>query len=117
MQTRRLPVKLTAAEVKAKGEELARAVDAYNVRELQNKEQAKANAEALKDMRAAISKTAVIVDTGVEHREVTGVWVRDGLRKNWVRDDTHEIVETRDLEADELQGGLFDDIENDRETH
>lgn len=114
-KTRNLPVELTGAEIRAKGEELARTVNEQSQIEDEKK---KANADfttRLKTTSNFIFHLSNIVESGKEFREVVVTeefFYRENVARVY-RSDTGELVDTRSLTKEELQRGFFETEEDD----
>jgi hypothetical protein len=111
MNTRLLPVKLTEEEIKVKGEELAKSIDDHTNLEKEKKSVLSDFTKRLKESSEFVRRTAKIVETGTEFRDVP---VRKDFdpKKNICRifrEDTGDLVEARSMTAEEYQKELFGD--------
>ncbi len=105
----RLYVELTADELREKGQELAALEKEYDETERDAKDSAKGYRESLKSQRSEIQRAVTIIDERREERMVKVV-DRADYRSNemeTIRVDTGEVVRSRPLTSDELQGTMF----------
>lgn len=109
-ETRNLPVKLSEDELAGKAQELAESVAA----EEKLREDFAAWEDTMKQAKKArMGRIAIahddtvnlgqIVETGVEDRDVACSWLYTKEAAYLKRDDTGELVQVRDLRADEKQ--------------
>ena len=113
MNTRSLAVKLTQEEIKIKGEELAKSIDEHTKLEEEKKQVTSDLTKRLKQSSVEVRRTAKIVETGTEFRDVP---IRKDFdpKKNLChiyREDTNDLVESRSMTAEEYQKELFGDEE------
>jgi hypothetical protein len=109
METRKLPVKLTEDEITQRGRGMAK-FESDRIKLMESKKAAAADFKAKIDLCGeSLSKLSRAIETGEEDRDVECEWNKDFVRKvaDLVRMDTGEVVETRPLDADELQEKLF----------
>ena len=109
-KTKKLPCKLTDAELQMAGTELASAVETMKA-EKERQQEIKADMKAkLAELNGNISELATKVSHREELREVEVeiVLVPDSMLVQEVRLDTGEIVLTRKAEDDELQTSFED---------
>lgn len=109
-ETRNLPVKLTEDELAGKAQELAESVAAEEKlrEEFAAWEDTMKQAKKAKQGRIAIAhddtvNLGQIVETGIEDRDVACTWLYTKEAAYLRRDDTGELVQVRDLRADEKQ--------------
>lgn len=106
--TRNLEVNLTAVELKAFGATLA--IESINLSDLEAEKSriTKAYKESIDEKYEEVMRLAGIVRNEKEVREVECEWrfAWGENTKTLVRLDTHEIVETRPIEASERQAML-----------
>jgi hypothetical protein len=105
-ETRYLPVKLTDDEQRSKGQDLARAAQKHE-QEIANKKSTGAQLKAAVDSAAAnVALLSSVVASGEEVRPVICSWhlfVPSPGKKQLVRDDNGDVVETRDLTEHDTQ--------------
>jgi hypothetical protein len=109
METRKLPVKLTEDEITQRGRGMAKFESDRSALEESKKATAdefKAKINLCSESMGRLSRS---INTGHEDRDVECEWIKNFARKvaDLVRNDTGEVVETRPLDADELQEKLF----------
>jgi hypothetical protein len=111
-ETRRLPVKLTEAEVMAAAKRLG-AIDAEQEGAEGEVEGYKSTIKGLnvrlETLACEARRTARAIRTGVEERDVEVTWeanTKTGVVQE-VRQDTHEVIHERKMTGDESQGVLF----------
>jgi hypothetical protein len=107
---RELKCPLTDEERRAKGDEIARTLEAYDLLEDTSKEDSRAAKDELKDLRKHSQKLARQIREGAELRNVE-CYERPDYAGNVVhllRTDTGEVVEERPMRMDERQGVLVD---------
>lgn len=105
---RMLPVDLTEDERLAKGDELSKTVAEYDKVEKEKKEAAATATAKLKRLRHDISDFAITLERGTEEREVDCIERLSPMfdAVEVVRTDTHNVVETRPLDARDRQDEL-----------
>ena len=98
-EERKLAVKLTAAELRERSNDLANALHEYDEVEAQKKRVTADLGEKLKNLRVEATELADIVKHGREFSFVTCTWSVDEVsaKRFLTRDDTGEIIETVDL--------------------
>lgn len=113
MNTRLLPVQLREEEIKVKGEELAKATNNHRDLEREKKSSAALYTKQMKESTENLLALAQIVATGTEERHVPVTKEFDPKRNlcKIFRDDTHDLVESRSMTAEEYQQEMFDDDE------
>lgn len=106
--TRNLEVKLTAAELKAKGRELAEQELALQAADETKRADAAANRETVKGIKKLIASLATAVDSGVERRDVPCEKRPNYQQGCWevVRLDTKEVIDTEAMSAEDRQVGM-----------
>ena len=111
MKTKNLPVQLKEEEIKVKGEELAKTIDAHTKLEDEKKKITADFSKRLKESSADIRRLAKVVETGKENREVIvnhEYYPKEGVCKIF-REDTGDLVETRAMTGEEYQLEFFSD--------
>lgn len=105
---RTLPVKLTEDELSDRSKSLAKHYQDRAVADLQRKEVAAQLAATIKKHDSQISILAQAINTGTEWREVTCEWQYDWPdgKKRLFREDTEELIETKEITAEERQGKI-----------
>lgn len=113
-KTRELPVQLSEEELKIKGEELAKMIESHTATETEKKRVVKDYSDRLKESSEQIRKTARIVQTGKEDREVLikHEYLPSKNLCRIYREDTGDLVESRSMTAKEYQLEFFDDEED-----
>lgn len=112
--TQFLPVALTEEEIKVKGEQLAKKIDAHTKVEEEKKQTNSEFTKKLKESSAEIRHLARQVETGQEYRDVPvrpEFFPSKNLCKLY-REDTGELVGTRPMTSEEYQQEFFDDEED-----
>lgn len=109
-ETRNLPVKLSEDELAGKAQELAESVseeeqqrEAFAAWESTMKEAAKAKKAGIYLAHAETVRLGEIVETGIENRDTPCTWLYTKEAAYLRRDDNGELVQVRDLRADEKQ--------------
>lgn len=109
-ETRNLPVKLSEDELAGKAQELAESVseeeqqrEAFAAWESTMKEAAKAKKAGIYLAHAETVRLGEIVETGIENRDTPCSWLYTKEAAYLKRDDNGELVQVRDLRADEKQ--------------
>ena len=98
-EERKLAVKLTAEELRERSKDLANALHEYDEIEAEKKRVTANLGERLKELRSEATELADIVKHGREFSYVTCSWSEDTVSGKLilVREDTGEVVETRDI--------------------
>lgn len=110
IETQKLPCKLTASEREAKTAELVRLEQERSAQEADKKAKvAEMNAQ-LKQTRAQIDERVKELDEGTELRdvEVEAVYKYGENRVDYVRRDTGDVVQSREMDAFDRQESLPD---------
>lgn len=106
-ETRSVPCKLTADEVRNKADELANKHYDYEEKDRKKKDYLNHANEELKGLRGAMSGLAANIKSRTEDRPVDCTWRLTKGEMVLTRDDTKKVVEARKATTDELQG-VFD---------
>lgn len=102
---RQCAVKLTPAELVARGDEMADCEIQIEILESERSELAR----QVKTHKKRRNELGHAVDKGTEDRELTCAWEADYPHSIWrlKRPDTGEEVDTRPMTADDLQASMF----------
>lgn len=106
---RSLPCKLTAEELRLKGESLGRVLKTTESIEDEKKKANTGFGERLKEMKTQADQLRDDVVNLTEHREIVCTEQADQENRmvDIVRTDTSEVVERRPMTEEEMQGKLF----------
>jgi hypothetical protein len=104
-----LPCKLTAEELRIKGETLGRIVKTIEIVEDEKKQANSEFGDRLKELRQKLEQTSNDVVNATESREIMCTEQPDHENRmvDIIRTDTKEVVERRPMTEDEMQGNLF----------
>lgn len=114
-EVRTLPVKLTAAEIRAHERAIPQLLTQIDTKKTELKAAAAEGAAHLKTLAREVSERREAAVSGIEQRPVPCTWRVRGDRRELVRDDTREVVEAVSLSAKEVmdrrQRKLFEESE------
>lgn len=108
VDVQRLACVLTDAERKAKSDELVQAELQESRQKAEKKAEMSARNAALKETRCRIDQLAKELDEGAEMREVPvrADYDYDAKRVSYVRTDTDEVIDSREMDQFDLQERL-----------